>query len=177
MSRSAVLVLVLAAGGCASRPTPPVSATDLPCPAGTEPTNQRDSDVRWGEVESLRGCARAGMLEGPAVEALSLTSTTLVGRYAKGTRVGVWTQRDARTGAAVGAFTLDEGGSGVEVVRDIAGHSRRGQVVRGKRDGVWTYRDRDGHIVAGDVCSRGALVRRLGSIPWDPALIGLVSYS
>ena len=144
----------------------------LACPAGTRLGHDSDSDPGWGEVEQTQGCERpGGVLHGPAilgvVSAPGLHQTKLVGRYADGRRVGSWTQF-TETGALLGRFTLDDGGSGVEEIRDQVGHVKRGSVVGGRREGPWIYFDRDGRVAMTQSWSGGTLVRSTGSAPWDP---------
>jgi hypothetical protein len=148
------------------------------CEPGTKRSFTKLSDVGWGEVEETDGCSDSqDALQGPAVERVTsvtrLPATKLVGRYFHGRRVGTWTQYDPNTGAALGAFTLDDRGSGTEVVHDQLGHTRRGAVVEGRREGVWTYYDPDGTLVESDVWSRGELVRSTGRAPWDPPMVSV----
>jgi hypothetical protein len=109
-------------------------------------------------------------LQGPAILTLvpgvGLPETKLVGAYANGSRVGLWTQYDPVTGAKLGSFTLDEMGSGVEEIRDQAGHMKRGAVLRGKREGTWTYFDSRGKVTATEVWSNDKMLRSSGTIPW-----------
>jgi hypothetical protein len=97
--------------------------------------------------------------------------TKLVGRYAGGVRVGTWNQYVDDSGARIGKFTLDGAGSGIEIVRDAAGHYRRGAVVKGRREGAWTYHEPDGKVVATRVWSQGHFVRETGRPAWDPPMI------
>jgi hypothetical protein len=131
---------------------------------------QTDSDVSWYEVERAEGCRRPdGKLDGPTVEFIG--STRLRGRYVAGHRVGTWTQVDSKSGAVVGAFTLDDTGTGWEILHDGLGHSIRGTVVMGRREGVWSIQDADGKVVAIEVWSRGRRVRQTGEVPWQRALL------
>jgi hypothetical protein len=87
------------------------------------------------------------MLDGPAIQRVSLgaqPSARLVGRLAAGKRVGTWRQLDG-TGALLGSFTLDSAGTGVEVIHDALGHSKRGTVIAGRREGTWILQDADGN--------------------------------
>jgi hypothetical protein len=165
---------VVACAGPRAR-VPPATPETLACPVETERTVESDSDVGWGEVESTTGCARRdGTLHGPAVQRVSAgaqPSTRLVGRFASGKRVGTWNQFDARTGAPLGSFTLDDAGTGVEVIHDALGHAKRGTVIAGQREGTWTFQDADGTIVATELWSQGALVRQNGRAPWDPPML------
>ena len=162
---------------CAGRAAPiqPTTPGALTCPAGTRRAVESDSDVGWGEVEQTEGCARGdGMLDGPAIQLVSAgaqPSTRLVGRFAAGKRVGTWNQFDARTGALLGRFTLDEAGTGVEILHDALGHSRRGTVIAGRREGTWTFQDADGTVAATEIWSNGTLVRQIGRAPWDPPML------
>jgi hypothetical protein len=172
------LALVLSVAACARvrAESPPRSASDLVCPAGTKRDFSSVSDNGWGYPEQTEGCSRPdGKLEGWAFELLGsapkLKSTQRVGRYANGKRVGLWTQVDAQTGAVLGRFTLDASGSGTEVIRDQAGHTLAGPVVNGERQGTWTYSDRDGSIVATEVWSHDRAERRVGKVSWDPPMM------
>jgi len=152
----------------------PTTPGALACPAGTQRDVESDSDVGWGEVEQTEGCARGdGTLDGPAVQLVSAgaqPSTRLVGRFASGKRVGTWRQLDGK-GALLGSFTLDNAGTGVEVILDAHGHSKRGTVIAGRREGTWTLQDADGTIAATETWSNGTLVRQIGRAPWDPVML------
>jgi len=165
-------MLVACHAGGASRPQP----NEVACEPGMQPVYEGDSDVGWGEVEETHGCARDGItLQGHAIELVASApmqhSTKLVGRYVDGRRVGTWTQLDASTGQVLGSFTLDDAGSGIEVIRDQLGHVMRGAVVAGKREGTWTHDDADGRTVATDTWEAGRFVRRSGEVPWDPPMM------
>jgi hypothetical protein len=175
-TNGAWLALLWVTGSCAAQATPSKSASVAACPSGTKVAFEGDSDVGWGEVERTEGCARAdGKLEGPATQLVSsapqLESTRLTGRFSNGRRVGTWTQSDPKTGAEIGRFTLDDTGSGVEVIHDQLGHSRRGTVVNGTREGAFTHYDHDGTAVATTTYSGGRELRTVGQVPWDPPMI------
>jgi hypothetical protein len=140
------------------------------------PVFEGDSDVGWGEVEQTQSCAaRGGKPEGPAVQTLASApgqpSTQISGLMRDGRRVGTWTQVDASTGRVLGRFTLDEGGSGTEEIRDQQGHLLRGAVVAGKREGTWTYYDAGGVPVATRVWAHDTFVGGSGRPPWDPPMV------
>jgi hypothetical protein len=168
--------LVLALSGCRPTATPAAQPGTPACPAGTTASFDADSDVGWGGIEQTQGCtARDGKRHGPAIESVcsapDLESTRRVGHYAHGRRVGTWIQYDRRTNAEISRFTLDESGTGIEMIRDQLGHSLGGAVVNGERDGDWTYRDRDGKLVATSTYARGKLIRLAGPVAWDPPML------
>jgi len=175
----AVPVSVVAAchAGRAIEQAPPAASTaGIECEPGLQPLHEGDSDVGWGEVEETHGCARDGStLQGRAIEIVASAptqrSTELVGRYVDGRRVGTWTQLDPSTQRVLGSFTLDDAGSGTEVIRDQLGHSRRGAVVAGKREGTWTHYDADGRPVATETWQGNRFIGRTGEVPWDPPMI------
>jgi hypothetical protein len=176
-ARLAVAVAVVAAchAGGAMHDAPRPSGTAIECAPELQPVHEGDSDVGWGEVEETDGCVKDGALQGSAIETLESApmqhSTRLVGRYVDGRRVGTWTQLDESTGRVLGTFTLDDAGSGTEVIRDQLGHVRRGAVVAGKREGTWTHYDADGRAVATETWQGGRFVGRTGEVPWDPPMI------
>ena len=168
---SLIAAVAVPAVACASRTTATGPLPTMTCPRGTTEIDERDSDVGWAETEHLVGCTRDGQLEGWAREDLSGTRTVLVGRYAQGRRVGTWTQYETRTARAIGTFTLDAEGTGIERAQDLDGRVLRGAVVRGRRDGVWTFADRDRTVVATDTWSNGRYIGRTGRAPWDPPMV------
>jgi hypothetical protein len=162
--------------GSASPAASGASNLAVECPPGLQSVHDNDSDVGWGEIEQTRACARDGItLQGRAIELVASAptehSTRLVGQYIDGRRVGTWTQLDPDTGRVLGTFTLDEGGSGTEVIRDQLGHMRRGAVVAGKREGTWTHYDSDGKVVATETWNAGRFILRKGDVPWDPPMV------
>ena len=177
MKRCSIVGIVAFAGAACASTTPVARSPDeLVCPPGTERADSSDSDNGWGYVGQTFGCARPDhVLHGPVIELVESAPgqppLKLMGHYANGNRVGTWTILDEKSGTELGRFTLDEMGSGVEVIRDQLGHVLRGRVVNGKREGAWTYHDRDGSVVATQVWSHDHFVRQTGSVPWDPPMI------